>query len=52
MENARLYAEAMFTPLIPITDQSMPLIGTLDRARAEQVLESALSGFSAAAPGS
>ena len=43
-QSARL-AE-MSTPLIPITDQIMvmPLIGTVDYARAEQVLESALSG--------
>jgi rsbT co-antagonist protein RsbR len=45
-QRARL--KEMSTPLIPITDQIMimimPLIGTVDRARAEQVLESALSG--------
>jgi GAF domain-containing protein len=36
----------MSTPLIPITAQIMvmPLIGTVDYARAEQVLESALTG--------
>jgi len=43
-QRARL--KEMSTPLIPITDQIMimPLIGTVDRARAEQVLESALRG--------
>ena len=43
-QRARL--KEMSTPLIPITDQIMimPLIGTVDRARAEQVLESALTG--------
>lgn len=36
----------MSTPLIPITDRVMvmPLIGTMDAARAQQLLEAALSG--------
>lgn len=44
VQSARL-AE-MSTPLIPITDRIvvMPLIGTMDAARAQQVLETALSG--------
>lgn len=44
VQNARL-AE-MSTPIIPITDRIMvmPLIGTMDRQRAQQVLSTALSG--------
>ena len=43
-QNERL--EEMSTPLIPITDDIvvMPLIGTVDRPRAEQVLVTALTG--------
>jgi DNA-binding response OmpR family regulator len=41
--------EELSTPLIPITSRLvvMPLIGTMDSARAEQVLETALLGVSA-----
>jgi GAF domain-containing protein/ABC-type transporter Mla MlaB component len=44
VQNARL-AE-MSTPIIPITDRIMvmPLIGTMDRQRAQQVLTTALQG--------
>jgi DNA-binding response OmpR family regulator/anti-anti-sigma regulatory factor len=40
--------EELSTPLIPITDSVvvMPLVGALDNARAEQVLETALRGAS------
>ncbi|WP_170229836.1 PAS domain S-box protein [Polyangium fumosum] len=42
----------MSTPLIPITDEIvvMPLVGTLDRERADQVLESLLRGIAAIQP--
>ncbi|MDI1451250.1 STAS domain-containing protein [Polyangium sp. 6x1] len=45
---ASMLAE-LSTPLIPISDRVvvMPLIGTVDEARAEQVLESLLSGVTA-----
>ncbi|HVK68655.1 MAG TPA: PAS domain S-box protein [Polyangium sp.] len=42
----------MSTPLIPITDEIvvMPLVGTLDRERADQVIESLLRGIAAIQP--
>jgi rsbT co-antagonist protein RsbR len=42
----------MSTPLIPISDEIvvMPLVGTLDRERADQVLESLLRGIAVAQP--
>ncbi len=42
----------MSTPLIPISDEIvvMPLVGTLDQERADQVLESLLRGIAAATP--
>lgn len=47
VQNARL-AE-LSTPIIPITDEIMvmPLIGTMDRQRAQQVLTTALQGVQA-----
>ncbi|WP_437960580.1 PAS domain-containing protein [Sorangium sp. So ce119] len=45
---ARLLAE-LSTPLIPLSDGviAMPLIGSIDRARAERVVETLLQGISA-----
>ena len=45
-EQIRAAMQAMSTPLIPITDHIliMPLIGTIDSERAEQVLSAALEG--------
>jgi rsbT co-antagonist protein RsbR len=42
----------MSTPLIPITDEIvvMPLVGTLDQERAEQVIDSLLRGIAAIQP--
>jgi len=42
----------MSTPLIPITDEIvvMPLVGTLDQERADQVIESLLRGIAAIQP--
>ncbi|MDI3290607.1 PAS domain S-box protein [Polyangium sp. 15x6] len=42
----------MSTPLIPITDEIvvMPLVGTLDQERADQVIESLLRGIAKAQP--
>lgn len=44
---ARMLAE-LSTPLVPISDQvlAMPLVGALDRARAERVVETLLHGIS------
>ncbi len=44
---ARMLAE-LSTPLVPISDQvlAMPLVGALDRARAERVVETLLQGIS------
>ncbi|WP_437587270.1 AAA family ATPase [Sorangium sp. So ce1000] len=46
IEAQRARLSELSTPLIPITDRIMvmPLIGTVDAERAEQVLEAALSG--------